>query len=385
MTNQVLRDTFSECDLIMYRNKSVETILGLTGASVRDNVAKAGITIKRANEINSSFVSAMRLFTIQNIFDIAAWRRSVGLNKGLGLSRPVIIAVSVIKGGTGKTTTAVETAIQLQLKGLRVLCIDLDIQANMTQLMGYEPDLLPEEAESFGVSRKAIVEYTLADVLLPTIVGGWKGKVQPMSQIVKKPFGESGPHLIPADMSISEIDSTIINSRGARELNLRTLLRAKKREIREVDFDATPYDVVIIDCPPNLSMMSTNAIAAADIVLAPVRMDSFSIKGLSTLTGEVASLHKNYKMVTPGLFILPTHYAPKIARTARMQAELEKYAEHLSTQVISSNEEFPKYQEGYIPLSLAKPLSKGAGEYAIFADLLTKRLRSLISKNLISK
>lgn len=379
-TTQKFRKTYANVESISYRTKAVESLLGVSGKTLREYTEVSGVKVRRANEFVDTAVP-VRVFDVQNVFDLATWRRKMGYLKGLGADRPIVIAVNVIKGGTGKTTTTVETAVALQLQGLRVLCIDLDVQANLTQSMGYESDLVLEEAAIHGLDVQAIVTNTFADVVLPFInQGAWRKPIVPMNDIVKKPFGENGPHLIPADTMLADLDSAMVNSRGARELIYQAILRGESKSAHS-NFDASKYDVIILDCPPSVSMTNANALAAADIIIAPVRMDSFSVKGLNKLILEIKALQMSYKEVTPEIFILPTHYAGNIARTARMQSELAKYGSMLSQQVISTNEDFPKTQESYIPLTLVKPTSKGAVEYMFFTKLLRERMtRSILKK-----
>ena len=124
----------------MYRLRAAGALLGVTDNTVRSYADGAGIPIRRANDLKAG-APAVRVFEPETLFKLAAWRRAQGYLKGLppGVG-PIVITVDVIKGGTGKTTTSVELALHLQLLGMRTLLIDLDSQANATQLMGYEPD-----------------------------------------------------------------------------------------------------------------------------------------------------------------------------------------------------------------------------------------------------
>lgn len=368
------RSTFAQTDLLQYRLRAAGALLGVTDNTLRGYADNAGIQVKRASDINPG-APAIRVFDPETLFRLAQWRRSQGYVKG-PISGPTVITIDVIKGGTGKTTTSVELALHLQLLGLRVILIDLDIQANATQLMGYEPDLTLDEAPAYEVSEEAIVQETFASILLPYIESKGRGGAAAFSlrgssaaaagDVVKKPFGEYGPHLIPADTFFGDVEQALANAKGQRELYIRQLISASV-EGSIPNFRAGDYDVIIFDCPPSVSFTSTAALAAADFVVAPIRLDAFSVKGLTKLMGEINSLDEAYK-VRPELIILPTHYAPQLARIGRMQTQLTHYRDLLAPNSISASEEFPKSLNAYLPLTLQKPTSNAAKEYKLFAE-----------------
>jgi cellulose biosynthesis protein BcsQ len=364
-----LRSTYAQTELLQYRLRAAGALLGVTDNTLRGYADNAGIDVKRASDINPSAPS-VRVFEPNTLFLIAQWRRQQGYVKG-PISGPIVCTVDVIKGGTGKTTTSVETALHLQLLGLRVLLVDLDIQANATQLMGYEPDLTLDEAPTYGVNEEAIVQDTFASILIPFLDFKNRGSTvfrdhSSHRSIVKKPFGDAGPHIIPADTFLGDVESALANSKGQRELYIRQLIAASK-EGQIPGFNAGSYDVIIFDCPPSVSFTSTAALAAAHFVIAPIRLDAFSVKGLTKLMGEINALDDAYK-VRPELIILPTHYAPQLARIGRMQSQLTHYRDLLAPNVISATEEFPKSLDSYLPLTLQKPTSQASKEYKLFAE-----------------
>ena len=191
-------------------------------------------------------------------------------------------------------------------------------------------------------------------------------------EIIKKPFGPHGPHLVPADTFLSDIEQALANAKGQRELYVKQLLVASREGIVP-GFNVSEYDVIIFDCPPNVSFTSTAALAAADIVVAPIRLDAFSVKGLTRLMREIDGLAEAYK-IRPELIILPTHYAPQLARIGRMQTQLNQYRDLIAPNVISASEEFPKSLDAYLPLTLQKPTSNPAKEYKLFAEHVHSRI-----------
>lgn len=379
-----LRSTFAHTQALQYRLRAASALLGVTDNTMRGYADNAGIPIKRASELKPGSPS-VRIFDTETLFRLAQWRRAQGYLKE-PVNGPTIITVDVIKGGTGKTTTSVELALHLQFLGLRVLLIDLDIQANATQLMGYEPDLTMDEAATYGLLPEAIVQETFASVLLPFLDSKSRGgsapnlRSIPTINPIKKPFGEHGPHLIPADTFLGDVESALANAKGQRELYIRQLIETSLQN-KVSNFNAGAYDIIIFDCPPSVSFTSTAALAAADFVVAPIRLDAFSVKGLAKLMSEINSLERDYR-VKPELVILPTHYAPQLARIGRMQMQLSQSHEFLAPNVISASEEFPKSLDQYLPLSLQKPTGNATKEYKLFADHMhAKILNKAAEKN----
>lgn len=367
------RDTYAQLGSLYYRIRAGCALLGVTHNTLRSYAVSAAVPVKRVSDISPG-APAARIFDPDNMFAIAQWRRNTGYIKGPNPDLPPqVLTVDVIKGGTGKTTTSVELAIHLQLLGLRCLLIDLDVQANASQMMGYEPDLTLDEAEAFDLTEKAIVTETFASVLMPYLERSKAStRIPPSENLIKKPFGPHGPHLIPSDTFMGEVEQIIANGKGHRELYIRNLLEAAFAG-NVPGFDTSEYDVIIFDCPPNVSFTSTAALAAADFVVAPIRLDAFSVKGLSKLMHEIMGLNEAYG-VAPELVILPTHYAPNLARIGRMQIEINQYQEMLASNVISATEEFPKSLDNYIPLTLQKPTSTAAQEYRQFAEFMHAKI-----------
>jgi chromosome partitioning protein len=376
------RATYAETSNLIYRVRAAGALLGVTDNTMRGYADNAGIHVKRASDTNPN-APGIRVFDPATLFEIGQWRRNHSYIKTPPRDgRPIVVAVDVIKGGTGKTTTSVELAIHMQLFGMRVMLIDLDVQANATQLMGYEPDLTMDEAESYNLTSEAIVTDTFASLLIPYLDRA-RGSPNLRQQgaggfMVKTPFGDHGPKLVPADTFLGDIEQALANAKGQRELYIRQFLAAANKG-QIAGFDISDIDLIIFDCPPNVSFTSTAALAAADYVVAPVRLDAFSIKGLTRLMTEINSLDEGYQ-VRPELVILPTHYAPQLVRMGRMQAQINKYKHCIADSTISASEEFPKSLDNYLPLSLQKPLCNSAREYKGFAQEMLDKMVSKANK-----
>ena len=370
-----LRPTYAYIGVVEHRLKSAAALLGVSENTLRTTLAESGIEVRRANHDNPN-APAVRLFDLPTIFQIAEYRRAKKLTKGPEGKKPIVIAIEIIKGGTGKTTTAAEVAVQLQLQGLKVLGIDIDIQANFTQLMGYEADLTEDEAALYGLTEEAIVNGTFATICGPFIERN--GRPVDAKAIIKYPFGSSGPAIIPADTFFSDLEHDISKTGGKRELVFQKFFKESLAG-NVPGLNVGDFDVVLFDCPPNISFVATNALASADIVIAPVKMESFSVKGLSRLIGEVHTLKTEYgsEVKEPELVILPTYYSTNLPRVGRMQEKLSQYRANTSPVSISQSEEFPKSTDNYIPLTVIKPTCQPVKEYRMFVDHLIKKINEV--------
>ena len=166
-----------------------------------------------------------------------------------------IIAVLNHKGGVGKTTTTINLAAALQQKKKRVLAIDMDGQANLT--------------DSFGLS---IEEEQ-------TVYGAMKGKY-PLPLVETA----GGVTVVPSCLDLSAAEAELINEPG-RELILNGLI-GKLLENRK-------FDYILIDCTPSLGMLTVNALTAADNVLIPVQAQYLPIKGLEQLIKTIGRVRKH--------------------------------------------------------------------------------------------
>lgn len=371
------RSTYALVDELSYRLRSLAALAGITDRTVRAYEEATGRLVRRANERNPNSPPA-RMFDPKTLFDIVQWRREAGQVK-VPEAGPVVISVYIVKGGTGKTTTAVETAVHLQCQGLRTLVIDIDAQANATQALGYEADLMLTDAKDYGLSEEAIVQDTLASYLVPYVDALNKNAAtlslpSSVATAVKKPFGENGPHLLPGDAFVSDIEPALFQAKGQRELMIRRLIEDSKSGAMP-GFDARNYDAIVFDCPPSVSLTSAAALAASDFVIAPVGLEAFSVKGLAKLMSELGVLDRNYHH-KPELIILPTFYEPNIARISRMYQQLSQYKDMMAPHLISKSEDFPKSLDGYLPVSLQKPTSSAAKEYGAFAAYMHDKIIS---------
>ncbi len=175
-----------------------------------------------------------------------------------------VIAISNHKGGVGKTTSAINIGAGLALKGKKVLLIDLDPQANMTQSLGLnEPDT-------------GIYEYLKGEQSISSV------------KIQKNLF------LIPSTSGLGGAELELASEAG-REFILKELLEEEKEK----------YDYVFIDCPPSLGLLTINAFTAAQEIYIPMQAQFLALQGIGKLLGLVDKIKKrlNPQLEITGIFI----------------------------------------------------------------------------------
>ena len=172
------------------------------------------------------------------------------------------ITISILnhKGGVGKTTTTINLAAAFQQKKKRVMVIDLDGQANLTESFGYS---IEEEKTVYGAMKG---EYPL-----PIIETG------------------SGISLVPSCLDLSVAESELINEPG-REMILRGLI-AKVPEVNK-------YDYILIDCPPSLGLLTLNALTASDYLIIPVQAQFLAMRGMAKIMNVIQIVQER---LNPGL------------------------------------------------------------------------------------
>ncbi|WP_244797329.1 ParA family protein [Caballeronia grimmiae] len=307
--------------------------------------------IERDNQLKISRVSRgsveVRSYSLADIFQIARIRRDNKSTKAF--SRPITVANFVPKGGTGKTTTTCDFAIQFAYMGLKVLVIDNDQQADASTMLGYDPDLTAEELIELGVPADRGISGHIGNLMR---IGNF---YQPMTldEVIKKPFGELGPHLIPAEDSLDDMDAALRSANGSDFRYSLFFEQARAGEIPHCDLSG--YDVIIIDNAPAGSLLSRNSMVAADFLICPIRMDKFSYRALSRLAYKLNEFAKDFKRA-PEIVAIPTMYVKNRPRIERNLSQLVAlFPGKVTESRLFYSEDYSKSLDEGIPLSMWRP------------------------------
>ena len=205
------------------------------------------------------------------------------------LELPRVLAIANQKGGVGKTTTAVNLGAALAEAGFRLLVVDLDPQGNATTGLGLNP---------------RDVTSSVYDVILSNVA--LEDCVEPTS--LKNLF------VAPATIELAGAEIELV-AQMSRELRLR----------RAVDAVRDHYDLVLIDCPPSLGLLTVNGLAAADDVIVPIQCEYYALEGLGQLLRNVALVHANLNPSLEVRGIVLTMYDARTKLADQVEAEVREY------------------------------------------------------------
>ena len=262
-----------------------------------------------------------------------------------------VIAFVNEKGGVAKTTSCVNLAAALAQRNHRVLCIDLDPQANATTAFG----ITAEQA----ISREAHCLLTMPRFPLERAIV--------TTQI-------SGLDLVPSSARLADCNKTLVMEVG-REGRLRGKLRDFFRSVL-----TDKYEMILLDCPPSLDLLTINALTAATHMIVPVNTKFYALKGMALLGDLVATLHEQIGASVKLLGILVTMFDKKTAldvtiyRLLKEKVESE-FGSYLFSTIISKSVVVSEAEAGGLPVLMREPESRAAAAYQELADEMLDRMR----------
>jgi chromosome partitioning protein len=244
------------------------------------------------------------------------------------------IAIFNQKGGVGKTTTNINLAACLAMKGQKILILDIDPQGNTTS--------------GIGISKKGLTKTTYEVLISDTL--------QPQEAIL--PTGIPNLDIMPASVQLAGAEIELVQLEGR-----------EKRLKKAIDKIKGQYDYIFIDCPPSLGLLTINSLTAVDSVLIPIQCEFYALEGVSQLMSTIELVKKNLNKTLEIQGVILSMFDGRTNLSIQVVEEVKKhFKDKVYTTVIPRNVRLAEAPSFGVPITEYDPRSKGATAYMEFAD-----------------
>jgi len=252
---------------------------------------------------------------------------------------PTVIAVTNQKGGVGKTTTAVNLAYYLSKLGKKTLLIDFDPQGNASSGLGIDKQTLNATMADVVVEKATLDSITIATAYKNLFVA------------------PTTPTLANTEVELAQAERRFVRLKHA------------------IESSTAEYDMVIIDSPPSLSLLTVNGLIAAKYVLLPVQAEFYALEGLGQLLESMKLVRKATNPTLELLGVLPTMIDSRTTLSGQVHAEIKKhFPGKVFTTTIPRNIRLAEAPSHGIPIGVYDKFSKGARAYKALAKEVVERV-----------
>lgn len=264
----------------------------------------------------------------------------------------MIVSVMNQKGGVGKTTTVINLGVCLAQKGVKVLLVDLDPQANLTSGLGVE---VPTDNPS-SITGKDSRSRTIYDVLINELT------VKEVFLTTRVP----NLHVLPSGIELSGAEVEMVSMMSREQI--------LSQALSQIESD---YDLIIIDCPPSLGVLTVNALVAADLVLIPIQCEYFALEGLGQIMNTIKLVKSKLNSALEIGGVLLTMFDTRTNLSRDVAREVQQFfGEKVFKTIVPRNirlSEAPSYGQAIVEYD---PSSTGARAYRDLADEAHQRFIS---------
>lgn len=250
-----------------------------------------------------------------------------------------VIAVTNQKGGVGKTTTAINAAYYLAKSGKKTLLIDLDPQGNATSGLGIDKQKL-----EYGTMSEVMLEQrSLQEIILET--------------------GHKNLFLAPTTPHLANTEAELSNA------------QRRFGRLKNAIANTTAYDVIVIDCPPSLSLLTVNGLIAARYILLPVQAEFYALEGLGQLLETMKLIREKMNPQLDLIGVLPTMVDVRTTLSNQVHDEIKKhFPAKIFKTVIPRNIRLAEAPSHGVPVGAYDRFSKGARAYKSLAKEILERM-----------